>query len=620
MEHLIEIRDLRKIYALGEEPVAALDGVSLTIEKGEFVAIMGASGSGKSTMLNILGCLDTPTSGSYLLDGIEVARRSRSELARIRNQKLGFVFQNFNLLARTTAIENVELPDFYLGRLGRSARRARARMLLERVGLGGRGTHTPAQLSGGQQQRVAIARALMNEPPVLFADEPTGNLDTKSSIEIMNLFTELSNEGITIVMVTHEDDIAAYAKRHLLMREAVRAIWRNKTRSALTMLGIIFGIAAVIVVLAIGRGASLNMVAEISKMGNNMVMIFSEQRHAAAGVRGAAGEGQSLTASDGLAIRRELSHLVQAVTPEVRTQMQVVYAEKNWSTTVYGCSTEFSTIRNWDVVEGSFFDELEEKQCARVCLIGRTVATNLFPNDDPVGRTIRIGNMPFKVKGVMGVKGVGGFGQDQDDVVLAPYTTVKRVLQASKFPDNVRHIKLSLYSMDQLDEAKREIGLLLRQRHRLADSDDDDFRIIDMAEITSTMSAVSSTMTVLLAAVAAISLLVGGIGIMNIMLVSVTERIREIGLRMAIGATPANILGQFILEAVVLSTLGGALGVALGVAGAQTIGNLQGWPILVEPSSAIGAFLFSAFVGMFFGFYPAWRASRLNPIDCLRYE
>ena len=247
---------------------------------------------------------------------------------------------------------------------------------------------------------------------------------------------------------------------------------------------------------------------------------------------------------------------MQAVTPEVRTQMQVVYAEKNWSTTVYGCSTEFSTIRNWEVAEGSFFDELEEKQCARVCLIGRTVATNLFPNDDPVGRTIRIGNMPFKVKGVMGVKGVGGFGQDQDDVVLAPYTTVKRVLQASKFPDNVRHIKLSLYSMDQLDEAKREIGLLLRQRHRLADSDDDDFRIIDMAEITSTMSAVSSTMTVLLAAVAAISLLVGGIGIMNIMLVSVTERIREIGLRMAIGATPANILGQFILEAVVLSPLG----------------------------------------------------------------
>ena len=219
MAHLIEIRDLRKTYDVGDEPVHALDGVSTTIDSGEFVAIMGASGSGKSTMLNILGCLDTPTSGSYLLDGIEVARRSRRELALIRNRKLGFVFQNFNLLPRTSALEQVELPDLYMGRLARQKRRRRAIELLRRVGLGGRIGHTPAQLSGGQQQRVAIARALMNEPPVLFADEPTGNLDTKSSIEIMQLFTELSQEGITIIMVTHEDDIAAYAKRHLVMKD-----------------------------------------------------------------------------------------------------------------------------------------------------------------------------------------------------------------------------------------------------------------------------------------------------------------------------------------------------------------------------------------------------------------
>ena len=219
MEHLIEIRDLRKTYEIGDEPVHALDGVSLTIDKGEFVAIMGASGSGKSTMLNILGCLDTPTSGSYLLDGIEVSKRSRKELAIVRNQKLGFVFQNFNLLPRTAAFEQVELPDLYLGRLSRRQRYERAIMLLRRVGLGGRTRHTPAQMSGGQQQRVAIARALMNDPPVLFADEPTGNLDTKASVEIMNLFTALSEEGITIIMVTHEDDIAAYAKRHLVMKD-----------------------------------------------------------------------------------------------------------------------------------------------------------------------------------------------------------------------------------------------------------------------------------------------------------------------------------------------------------------------------------------------------------------
>ncbi|MGN0846399.1 MAG: ABC transporter ATP-binding protein [Kiritimatiellia bacterium] len=219
MAHLIDIREMYKIYAIGAEPVRALDGVSLAVDEGEFVAIMGSSGSGKSTMLNILGCLDVPTRGSYLLDGIEVAARSRAELARIRNQKLGFVFQNFNLLPRTSALENVELPDLYMGRLGRRARRERARELLVRVGLAGREDHTPAQLSGGQQQRVAIARALMNNPPVVFADEPTGNLDTKSSIEVMNLFTELSREGITIVMVTHEDDIAAYARRHVVMRD-----------------------------------------------------------------------------------------------------------------------------------------------------------------------------------------------------------------------------------------------------------------------------------------------------------------------------------------------------------------------------------------------------------------
>ena len=406
----------------------------------------------------------------------------------------------------------------------------------------------------------------------------------------------------------------------MIIKVSVRAIWRNKTRSALTMLGIIFGIAAVIMVLAIGKGASANMVAQIGKMGDNVVMIFSEQRHAAAGVHGGAGEGQSLTASDGLAIRRELAHLVKAESPEVRTQMQVVCGDKNWNTTVYGCSTEFLVIRNWEVETGDFFNEQEERQCARVCVLGKTVASNLFPNDDPVGRTLRIGNMPFKVKGVLTTKGVGGMGQDQDDAVLAPYTTVKRVLQASTFPDNVRQVKLSLWSMDQIEEAKREIGALLRQRHRLSETAEDDFRIIDMAEITSTMSGVSNTMTVLLAAVAAISLLVGGIGIMNIMLVSVTERIREIGLRMAIGATPANILSQFILEAVLLSTVGGGVGVAIGVSGAQAIGEMLGWPILVEVGSTVSAFLFSSFVGMFFGFYPAWRASRLNPIDCLRYE
>ena len=406
----------------------------------------------------------------------------------------------------------------------------------------------------------------------------------------------------------------------MILKVALRAILRNKTRSLLTMLGIIVGIAAVIAVLAIGTGASKQMVDQISQMGNNLVMIFSEQVHTTAGVKSAMGGGASLSASDGLAIRRELAHLVSAVSPQVQTTMQVVNEDKNWNTQIRGVSTEFLTIRNWKVSSGEFFDDAEEARSSRVCALGQTVADNLFPGVDPVGKLIRIGNMPFRVCAVMEKKGTSGMGQDQDDVVLAPYTTVRRVLQASPFPDNVRMLTLSLYNMNQLDEAKKEITSLLRQRHRLAESADDDFTIRDMTEITKTMGSVSSTMTILLAAVAAISLLVGGIGIMNIMLVSVTERIREIGLRMAIGATPANILGQFVLEAVVLSTVGGAIGVVLGIVGAQLIGHFQGWPILIEVSSTLAAFLFSSFVGMFFGFYPAWRASRLNPIDCLRYE
>jgi putative ABC transport system permease protein len=254
-----------------------------------------------------------------------------------------------------------------------------------------------------------------------------------------------------------------------------------------------------------------------------------------------------------------------------------------------------------------------------VCVIGTTVKNNLFGEDDAIGRTIRLRDMPFKVVGVLESKGANGWGQDQDDTVMAPYTTVGRVLQRSTFK-SINMMNLSLHSMDDLAEAKREITALLRQRHRLADYQDDDFETRDTTEIMNTIGSVSSLMTILLTAVAAISLLVGGIGIMNIMLVSVTERIKEIGLRMAIGATPVNILGQFILEAIVLSTVGGAIGVAVGVGGARLIGELQNWPILIEWSSALGAFLFSSFVGLFFGFYPAYRASKLNPIDCLRYE
>ena len=405
----------------------------------------------------------------------------------------------------------------------------------------------------------------------------------------------------------------------MIFKVSILAILRNKTRSLLTCIGIIVGIAAVIAVLAIGKGASTMMVKEISSMGNNLVMVWPDWNRRGT-VRAGMGAGQTMTAGDAEAIVRELGHIVNSVSPAVNVSSQLVRQNRNWNVRVSGVSSDMPEIRNWQIAEGRFFEEAEQRNNARVCVIGTTVRGHLFDDDEEaVGKTIRIGAMPFKVVGVLASKGANGWGQDQDDTVMAPYTTVARVLQRSKFR-SINMMNVSLHSMDDIEEAKREITSLLRQRHKLAGYQDDDFVLRDTKEIMSTIGSVTSLMTVLLTAVAAISLLVGGIGIMNIMLVSVTERIKEIGLRMAIGATPANILWQFILEAVLLATVGGIIGVGVGIGAAKAIGQIQNWPIVIEVSSAVYSFLFSAFVGMFFGFYPAYRASKLNPIDCLRYE
>ena len=405
----------------------------------------------------------------------------------------------------------------------------------------------------------------------------------------------------------------------MIFKVAILAILRNKTRALLTCLGIIVGIAAVIAVLAIGKGASTMMLNEISSMGNNLMMVFPDRNRQGA-VHSGMGSGQTMTADDAEAIKRELGYLVKYVSPAVNVSAQLIRQNKNWSCRVSGVSSDMPEVRNWQVGEGRFFTEDEERNYVRVCVIGTTVQGHLFEEDEnPIGQTIRIGQMPFKIVGVLASKGANGWGQDQDDTVMAPYTTVGRVLQRSKFR-SINMMNLSLVNMDDVAEATREVSALLRQRHKLPDYQDDDFEVRDTKEIMATMGSVSSLMTVLLTAVAAISLLVGGIGIMNIMLVSVTERIKEIGLRMAIGATPFMILSQFIIESVVLSTVGGAIGVAVGIVAANAIGEFNHWPIMIEVSSAVYSFLFSAFVGMFFGFYPAYRASKLNPIDCLRYE
>jgi len=404
----------------------------------------------------------------------------------------------------------------------------------------------------------------------------------------------------------------------MIFKVALRALLRNKVRSILTALGIIVGIAAVIAVVAIGEGASTSMKAQISSMGDNMLIVFGGSMKKG-GVHGGHGGYQTLMIEDGEAMRRDFPELIKAYSPLVRSGGQAIFQENNWSTQIQGVTPEYVAVRKWDVSSGVFFTDADVRAGARVCVVGQTLVDNLFNGQDPIGETFRIRNIPFRVLGVMTKKGTTSMGQDQDDIIIMPLTTVRRVLRRGSF-NNVDQLLFSIYDMDQMSEAKRVLSDLLRQRHRLGPDVDDDFTIIDMTEISDMMTSVSSMMTILMAVVASISLLVGGIGIMNIMLVSVTERTREIGLRMAIGAAPVAIMLQFLTEAAVLSTMGGIIGILLGVGGAYTVGDLNSWPIYVTPISVIVSFGFSAFVGIFFGFYPALRASRLNPIDCLRYE
>ncbi|MCL1856172.1 MAG: ABC transporter permease [Kiritimatiellaeota bacterium] len=406
----------------------------------------------------------------------------------------------------------------------------------------------------------------------------------------------------------------------MIAKVAWKALMRNKVRSVLTALGIIVGIAAVIAVVSIGNGASSNMKEQINTMGDNLVMVFPGSL-SAGGVRMGGGAAQTLTAGDGEAMVRDYPHLIKAWTPMLRAGGQAMYMQNNWAPqTINGVSPAFTIVRKWDVSEGAFFTESDMRTRAKVCVIGHTLVEKLFDGVSPIGENIRIRNMPFRVIGVLQKKGTNSMGQDQDDIVILPLTTVRNTLARGWGADSVNQILFSLYDMGQLDEAKKQLAALLRQRHRLGPDVEDDFSVLDMTEITAAATSISSMMTILMIVVASISLIVGGIGIMNIMLVSVTERTKEIGLRMAIGATPNAILAQFLTESAMLSMMGGIVGVALGIFGANMVGTVQGWPIEITTSSVIISFAFSAGVGVFFGFYPALRASRLNPIDCLRYE
>jgi putative ABC transport system permease protein len=396
---------------------------------------------------------------------------------------------------------------------------------------------------------------------------------------------------------------------------AVDSLLRHKTRALLTMLGIIIGVGAVIAMVAVGQGASAAVESQIASLGTNVLIVFpASMSHG--GVSTGAGAAVTLTLEDMNAIR-EQAPAVAAISPTARAQRQVVAGNLNWSTSIQGGNTEFFRIRDWRIDAGESFTEQDVRTGTKVCLLGKTVADNLFPGQDPVGQTIRIAKLPFRVIGTLGAKGQNAMGQDQDDIIIAPFATVQRKILGIDF---VNMFVLSAGTKDQIPDAQAQVTEILRARHRLLPWDDDDFTIRNQSEIASAASATTGIMTTLLGSIASVSLLVGGIGIMNIMLVSVTERTREIGIRIAIGARRRDILQQFLMEAIMLSVVGGLVGVALGLGVSKLISAFAGWPVFVSPGSVAVAFFFSAAIGMFFGFYPARKASGLSPIDALRYE
>ncbi|HPA00830.1 MAG TPA: MacB family efflux pump subunit [Chiayiivirga sp.] len=641
---MLRLSQVCRHYGSGEAQVKALDGVDLEIGAGEFVAIVGQSGSGKSTLMNLLGCLDRPTAGRYEVLGRDVATLSPDELAALRRDAFGFVFQRYNLLADATAAENVEIPAAYAG-LARHERRARAEQLLSGLGLGDRTDHRPGQLSGGQQQRVAIARALVNDAPVILADEPTGALDSQSGRDVLALLKRLNAEGRTVILITHDPGIAAHADRTIELRDgrvvsdeasgtdheprplpaalgirraqglagevseavkmALRSMRSNLFRTALTLLGVVIGVAAVIAMLAIGDGSKQDVLDRIAAMGSNQLSV----RPGFSGFRGA-GDIATLTPEDAEAIRALPD--VALVSPERSGSYVLRAGSLDYRSQVQGVWPDFQALRDWPMARGSFITQDDVRGYAPVIVLGQTVVQNLYPDGtDPVGQFVLVRNVPFEVIGVLSAKGASSWGMDQDDVALIPLSTGFMRLFGQSFLSGITVKVGSDVAMARTEEA---ITALLTERHRTVD-----FQVRNTASLQEAVSATADTMTALLGSVAAISLIVGGIGVMNIMLVSVTERTREIGIRMATGARRRDILLQFNIEAVVVCGIGGLLGVALGL-GVGMLVERFGMAVAFSAGPALLAFTCAFLTGVVFGYLPARKAAYMDPVAALAYE
>lgn len=638
---MIRLDNIRKSFRVGDTQTEVLKGINLEIKKGEFVAIIGQSGSGKSTLMNILGCLDTPTSGKYELDGKDISKFNKDELSYLRLKKFGFIFQRYNLLSSNDSKNNVALPGIYAG-MDKDKRLARAKELLSKLGLEAKFDTMPNHLSGGQQQRVSIARALMNGGEILLCDEPTGALDSASGVMVMEILKDLHKDGHTIIIVTHDKDIASWANRIIEIKDgniindivksderytknpeniaiksnfkafkdrfiesfvmSVSAIKSHKLRSFLTMLGIIIGIASVICVVALAKGSEQKILANINSMGTNTITLMLGKNF---GDRNA--KKLKDFSIESYKMLESLSFIDYA-TPRINSSGLLTYGNKNVDASLRSGSENLLSVSGVSIISGRDFDADDLRFSRSNIIIDNLAQKELFDGVNPIGKTIIFNKQPFTIIGV-GYKDSGSFGADNITVYL-PYTTAANKLTGVQ---NIRSIIVKIN--DQINAQVAESGIIEAMSSIRGGKD---FFTVNSDTIMQTVQSTVNTMGLLISGIAFISLMVGGIGVMNIMLVSVFERTKEIGIRMAIGAKSRDILLQFLIEAILLCAIGGVIGVGLAYLVGTIVNALSSeFSMIFSFASIIIAICVSSLIGIIFGYIPAQNASKLNPIDAL---